>query len=136
MEDNVFRVDMPLRIVWGKGKTTRFIFNLNLYRNAHYQQLSRAKREYTDLAVSRIYHAQIPKMKKINILYVYYPKTRVRSDIGNVCSIHDKFFQDALVKAGIIEDDNFNFVTGVLFRFGKHDPENPRMEIYIKEVLE
>lgn len=125
---------MPVRIIWGGGKTTRFTFNLNQYRNAHHHVLNRAKKEYTELAIQRIHQANIPRLKKINVLYRYFPKTRIRTDIGNVCSVHDKFFLDSLVRAGIIEDDNYKYVTKVVFQIGEVDPTDPRMEIYIKEV--
>lgn len=133
-EVRLYKVEMPLRIIWGKGKTTKFTFNLNPYRNAHHQVLARAKREYTDLAVSKIYQANIPKLGKVNVLFRYFPRTKIRTDLGNVCSIHDKFFMDALVRSGVIADDNYNYVTKTVYQIGHVDPQNPRMEIYIKEV--
>ena len=70
-----------------------------------------------------------PKIKKCELEIVYYFKDRRRHDPSN----YDKMLLDGLVEAGIIEDDNY----GVIQKFttiGKYDKENPRTEIFIKEV--
>lgn len=44
-----------------------------------------------------------------------------------------KFAQDALVRAGVLEDDDYKHVVGFSDRFDV-DKENPRIEVLIKEV--
>lgn len=44
-----------------------------------------------------------------------------------------KFVQDALVKAGVLEDDGWNHVVGFSDRFDV-DKNNPRIEVLIREV--
>jgi len=40
---------------------------------------------------------------------------------------------DALVHAGVIEDDNINFVDNISASFGGYDKEDPRVNIYIDD---
>ena len=116
-----------------KTKTKDFILNLNVYRNTHYQTLNKVKINYKEAVKPQI--AKLPKYGKIALVFTLYPKTRLLTDISNVCSIHDKFFCDALVEFGKIEDDNYKFVPEITYRIGHVDKENPRVEIEIKEIL-
>lgn len=66
--------------------------------------------------------------------YVYKPSARL-IDTNNVCAIADKFFMDALVELGKLEDDNEKFCLGFdETRVMGIDRENPRIEVVIKEV--
>lgn len=71
----------------------------------------------------------------MGIVYTLYPKTKHLSDLDNVCSVHAKFFQDALVELKKIPDDNYNYIVSTKFLFGSIDPENPRVEIDIEEII-
>lgn len=66
----------------------------------------------------------------IPITLVFYYGTKRRKDIDNGAAS----VMDALVTAGILEDDNYNFVDCLILRFGGHDKENPRVEIFLDEV--
>lgn len=55
-----------------------------------------------------------------------------RTDRDNVV-FGRKFIQDALVSAGVLQDDGWKHVVGFSDRF-KVDKKNPRIEISIKEV--
>lgn len=73
-----------------------------------------------------------PKLvEPVKISYVLYPPTRRELDISNVLCIVDKYLCDALVEAGLLEDDNFNHLPQVEFRFGAVDKDNPRAEAFI-----
>jgi Holliday junction resolvase RusA-like endonuclease len=91
------------------------------------------KVRYTELI-----HSQIESLpvytKQIQIIFTLFPKTRRLTDVSNVCSVVDKFFCDALVKAGKIEDDNYKFLPRVIYQFGEVDKDNPRVEIEIQEI--
>jgi len=76
----------------------------------------------------------LPKLNKIELTFVLYPKTKRLCDLENVCSIHTKFLQDALVEYGIIPEDNYNYVSMVTYKFGSIDKEFPRVEVLIKEL--
>lgn len=66
------------------------------------------------------------------IRYTYFEPNR-RRDLDNVSGYFHKVFQDALVAAGILKDDNWLHITGFSDRF-ECDPANPRIEIEIEEL--
>lgn len=124
------RVIAPLRV--NKTKNKLFSLNLNGYRNEHHHMLNNAKAEFKRVMTDQI--KELPFFNKVHLTYVYYPKTRHLSDIGNVCSIVDKFFADALVELGKLPDDNYLYVPEIHFRMGCIDSLNPRVEIFIEEI--
>lgn len=68
-------------------------------------------------------------IKKSIVKLTYYFKDNRRRDPDNYSG---KMLLDGLVRAGIIEDDSFSNIYLVLS--GKHDKQNPRTEIEIKEI--
>lgn len=58
----------------------------------------------------------------------YYPTKRAK-DLDNSASA----VLDALVHAGVIEDDNINFVDNISLSFGGYDKENPRVDIFLDD---
>ena len=124
------KIDLPLEVYYTKNK--KFILNLNNYRNAHYRTLSNAKKIYADNLVDRISY---PKYEEPVVLtYTYYAKSKRRLDVSNPCSIIDKFTCDALVKAGVLEDDSSKQIKQVIYKYGGIDKENPRCELVIKKI--
>lgn len=65
--------------------------------------------------------------KPVFILFTFYEKDR-RRDRDNVASYARKVIQDALVKAGTLEDDGWDYVTGYMDAF-KVDNQNPRIVV-------
>ena len=65
--------------------------------------------------------------KPVFILFTFYEKDK-RRDRDNVASYARKVIQDALVKAGVLEDDGWDYVTGYLDRF-EVDKKNPRIVV-------
>lgn len=125
------KIVAPLSVQQSKKK--RFHLNLNLYRNAHFFTLNKAKKDYKAELQSQL--DDVPIMQRIELTFTLYPKTKRLCDISNVLSIHDKFFCDALVEAGKIPDDNYLHLKKVTYLFGEIDKDNPRVEIIIEEVL-
>lgn len=120
----------PIAIPVSKRK--KFILNLNNYRSGHYRVLNKAKIEYKEFMKEQILRHK-KKLHKICIIYTVYQPSRRRFDVGNVCSVHQKFFEDALVELGRLEDDKYNYIPMSVFCFGGVDPDNPRVDI---EVIE
>lgn len=92
----------------------------------------KAYREYERDAIKQItamhkaYHVDFP----CNIKCIFYRPTKVRVDLVNLLNAVD----DMMVKAGVIEDDNWKIIVGhdgsrILF-----DKDNPRTEITITEA--
>lgn len=86
---------------WHNGKKTIGL-TLNWYRNAHFQILAKAKREYNPVTVVQCYG----KYNDVAIRYTINFPTKRRTDFMNWLSVADKFFLDWLVKHEIIEDDS------------------------------
>ena len=98
------------------NKKTTFSLNLNQYRNAHFHILNKAKVLFEEAIADQV--IKLPKMERLIITYFYFNGTKRQSDVANICSVVDKFFSDTLVNKGIIEDDNFDVLEGVTYRYG------------------
>ena len=125
-------IKSPLRVKSSKHKW--FTLNLNMYRNAHYHILNNAKKQYKLDIDDQITNLDLTT--PIHIIYTLYPKTNRLTDLGNVCSIHQKFFEDALVDKGILVDDNYYCIPSSEFIFGNVDKHNPRVDIEIRTINE
>lgn len=122
----VAKIDLPLKLGLGRKN---YALNLNVYRNAHYQVLNHMKVSFTELIEPEV--QKLPELNKAVLSYSYYPGSMRLSDTANVCSIVDKFFCDALVKAGKLPDDNYNYVPKVTYAIGNVDKDNPRVTVSI-----
>lgn len=126
---------MTLRIVgpWTVKQSAKKKFspNLNQYRNAHYQTLSKVKREYAKLIYPQL--EGVEPLGKVVVTLVAYPPNKRLFDCDNL-SPHMKFFLDALVTAEVLVDDNYTVVVRTLHEVGGIDKENPRVEFIVEEV--
>lgn len=122
----ISKVDLPLKMILGRKN---YALNLNFYRNAHYQILNKMKVDFTKAIEPEL--VKLPELTKANLSYSYYPGSLRLSDVANVCSIVDKFFCDALVKAGKLPDDNYQYLPKVSYAIGGVDKENPRVTVSI-----
>lgn len=126
----MWTISVPLSVPVSKRKF--FSLNLNIYRNAHYQVLNKAKTAFTDSVITRL--KKIPVQEKITLTYTIFLPNKRKADISNIGSIVDKFFSDALVDAGVIPDDNYTYLTHVQFFFGGIDRIDPRVEVTITPI--
>lgn len=126
----MYRFSSPLQIFVGKRK---FILNLNNYRNTHYRVLNNAKVTYKMLMKKQI--EKLPRLQPpIQITYTVFKGDKRNCDIGNICSVHQKFFEDALVELGKLPDDNHNMVKRTIYEWGGIDKLSPCVQIMIEEV--
>ncbi len=91
-----------------KNQAKLFSLNLNAYRNEHHMTLNKAKVNFKLEMEEQI--RALPTFKKVRLTYVMYPATKHLTDVGNVCSVVDKFFADALVELG-------KFLMTIIFTF-------------------
>lgn len=119
-------IELPITVKVGRKDIA---LNLNFYRNAHYQTLNKMKVEFGSNVKELI--STLPVYEWVNLTYTLYPKTRRLCDVSNICSIVDKFFCDALVNQGKLEDDNYQIVRQVSYKFGEVDKDNPRVTVEI-----
>jgi len=120
-----YKFTLPLYGVTKKGAIA-----VNWYRNAHYQTSNAAKINF-----KKLIQDQLNKFDKIEtpikIKYTYYAKANNGPDLDNFVGTVKKFFQDALVESGLIEDDNVNFIISNSESYGGIDRNNPRVEAEI-----
>ena len=126
------KISLPLHVF---VKNKKFALNLNIYRNAHYRLSNDAKINYKEIVVNLL-RGNTKKFNKIEVTYTLYPKTKRRTDLGNILSIVQKFFEDAIVSIGIIEDDDYLHIVRNIQEFGCVDKNNPRVDVFIKEFNE
>lgn len=107
----------------------KFILNLNQYRNTHFRVLNYAKQLYKDWMKPQIIKSK--KKDKIIVVYKVYANSKRHYDVGNVCCVHEKFFEDAFVELGKLPDDNKEYIPLVIYMRGGVDKENPRVEIEV-----
>ncbi|WAI96139.1 endodeoxyribonuclease [Vibrio phage vB_VhaP_PG11] len=122
----------PLRIPRNK-QGALWSVNLNQYRNTHYQSLNKLKKEYKELVKPQV--AKLNPMEVIRLSIHIYAKDKRKFDVGNVSSIHEKFFLDALVELGKLPDDDYEHCPEVHTYFMGIDRENPRVEFIIEEII-
>ena len=120
----------PLRVFMTKAKN--FILNMNQYRNTHFRLLNHTKINYKKYMERQI--IQSDTFGRVVCIYTAYPKTNRKQDLGNVCSIHEKYFEDAMVEFGKLGDDNMKNIPLVIYRYGGVDHENPRVDIEVISI--
>jgi len=125
-------IESPLTISINSKR--QFILNLNNYRNAYFRTLNSAKVNYKAFMKDRILD-QIPiPLEKIAIQYKVFKGDRRRFDVGNVASIHQKYFEDAIVELGRLPDDRHENLPLSFFSFGGISTDRPRVEITIYDL--
>lgn len=64
---------------------------------------------------------------------IFYP-TKRKFDVDNIGAVVGKFTHDALIEAGVLEDDNHTYISDINYVFGGIDKENPRCDVVIEEI--
>lgn len=128
----VITLTSPLSVKLSPRK--QMILNLNNYRNLYYRTLNNAKIVYKEIMKEPILEKVPDKLNKIAIQYKVFKGDRRRFDIGNVCSVHQKFFEDAFVELGKLDDDRHENIPLTFFTYGGIDRTRPRVEITIYDL--
>lgn len=111
--------------------------NLNDYtaacrRNAYAGNKMKQRNEETVLWAIRQQLRGVHIEKTVELEFYWYEPNK-RRDHDNVSSFGRKVIQDALVKAGVLKDDGWDYIDGFRDVF-LLDRENPRIEVVIKEI--
>ena len=130
----VIRLESPLAIKINSKR--QFILNLNNYRNAYFRTLNSAKVNYKAYMKDQILNEIYKPLEKIAIQYKVFKGDKRRFDIGNVTSIHQKFFEDAIVELGKLPDDRHENLPLTFDSFGGISTDRPRVEITIYDLTE
>lgn len=127
-------IKSPLQVPCTKKK--QFILNLNNYRNLHYRLLNQTKINYKAIISSQIEDIVYDGLQKVAMIYRVFKGDKRRFDLGNICCIHEKYFEDALVELGKLPDDKYSNIVSVTFQLGGISSENPRVDIEIYDMLD
>ena len=68
--------------------------------------------------------------KNLNIKATFYMPTKRKCDLTNLLEALD----DIMVKAGLLEDDNFTIIAGHDGSRVRYDKDNPRTEVFIERL--
>ena len=109
----------------------KFVLNLNVYRNAHYQTLNKAKIIFKNQLFAS--YPELPRIKssRLEVKYFIERCDNRKFDTMNIISIVDKFFLDALVELGCLPDDNFNYVACLDSKVSDYVTKMPNKKIHI-----
>jgi hypothetical protein len=129
--EGVYKLYAPLYVPKNKKGDKAFI-NLNNYRNWHYQASNTYKKKYKDLMQDQI--NELPTLNSIALEIHIYARDKRLFDIGNIGSIQEKFFLDAVVESNKLVDDDYTYVPETHTYFKEIDKDNPRIEFIIKEL--
>ena len=112
----------------GRGdKKKTNILSLNIFRNLHHYSKNKVKQDYADIV--REFVKTLPKYKKIQPKYTLYFNNNRKRDLDNYTFPIHKFLMDTLVEEGVLEDDNYDYVTGFSTKFGGIDENYVMIEI-------
>ena len=115
-------------------KDKNIMVALNWYRNVNHFLNNDVKKHYHKLVIDEIASCKFKKMQLYKINYKLYYSDK-RTDLMNVVSVIDKYFQDALQKLELTDDDNVEHCQEISCRVAGLDKKNPRVEIEVIEVI-
>ena len=121
-------INLILPTHWNIWRKKEFLW-MNWYRNAHFQVLSKLKKEYT-LSLSLLKWKRLKS--PISITYVFHP-SRSNQDMDNCISVASKFLQDSLVHYGVIEWDTYKHISLTTNIAWEKDSEG-FIEVHIEEI--
>ena len=127
------KISTPLTIeIPRKTKAPKvFRINLNYTRNAHYQEMNKAKVMFMEIVEQLLIDSgqrEITFDKPVTVTAKLYKQSNRRSDKHNFIGANTKFLYDALVNLGVLEDDNDSFIKVETFEETEVDKHNPRIE--------
>lgn len=132
MSDYKFILPTYLTFKLKTKKDRKIAVNLNWFRHAHHRDYTKAKDLYCEIMSEQLRKFDpVPGDTKLSIRYNFYAARNDSPDLDNFAGAAKKFFQDAMVKNGFIEDDNVNFIVSNSEYYCGIDRENPRIEALI-----
>lgn len=120
-------------IISGRFDTMNEFIKANRTGNGRWNKGNQMKQRDQSLIAYQL-RKQLKKSRitpKVFIFYHFFEKDK-RRDMDNVSGYFHKIFQDALVQAGYLENDNWNYIIGFSDDFSV-DSKNPRIEVKIRD---
>ena len=127
----MIRLELP--VYWYVTKKKKKFIGVNWYQVADKHEINRVKKEYHKLIESKLTGNKEKIKGSYQVRYKYFYKNP-KSDLRNITSVIDKFFNDALQELGIVENDNVKYFKESIDRVGGMDKKNPRIEIEVEGI--
>lgn len=124
----IARLDFPTIRV----KKSDRILTMNLYRNAHWGSLAKAKKDYAK-HISKFIESVPVYTGKISIHYTLFFGNKRKKDVDNLTYPIHKFMCDELTNHGKIDDDDVSVLIGFSSFFGGYDEEDYVMVEIVEE---
>jgi Holliday junction resolvase RusA-like endonuclease len=91
---------------------------------------SKQYRQYEQEALWFIPKAKNDDLKRVNVKATFYMPTKRKCDLTNLLQA----LNDIMVKAGLLEDDNYTIIASHDGSRVLYDKENPRTEVEIERI--
>ena len=127
----MIKLDLP--VYWNITKNRKIFVGMNWYQRANKYEINKVKQEYHELSKSKLFGNKEKIKGSYLVRYKYFYKNS-GTDLRNVTSVIDKFFNDALQELGIVENDNVKYFKESIDQVGGLDKKNPRIEIEVEGI--
>lgn len=111
-----------------------FPMNLNTYRNAHHYKKNKEKVYFEAKVRQWVMEQDIKPMVSADVTFTFFFSRNVRRDLDNYAACA-KPILDGLVKCGILEDDNVNYIKKFHVEYGGLMKDNQHIKIELKGEL-
>lgn len=125
----IAKLTLPFYSTDTPGK--RNCLSLNWFFGLHWARKARIKEDYQASVYDQVTNLD-PISFQVELHFTLIPPNKVRRDRSNVLAIHEKFICDALVKNGVLKDDNDRYITKTVYTSGGIDKQNPMVELEIR----
>ena len=125
-------IDLPRK----KGKPKRVYSSLNVFRNLNHFTANECKHMYKDICWKQLHAMPTQRLNSPCEVTVtlYAPDARDR-DLGNFCTMIQKYSDDAVVEFGLLKDDSIKFIKRVIYEWGGVDRTNPRIDVHYQDEV-
>lgn len=123
-------IPLSVDVTRKKGKPKRVYANLNVYRNLHHITNNDVKHLYKDIIWKQLYEMPSERLREpVRVTVTLYAPDKRDRDLGNFCSVAQKYADDAIVEYGILTDDSVKYVKECVYKWGGVDRSNPRFDV-------
>ena len=127
----MFQIKIPVYI---EIKSKTYFLSMNAYRNWHYFTSNKIK-QLVEEQITAQFPKDHSKLNQYTVTYIYNYKSKV-SDLPNVCALASKYLNDAMKTAGLITDDNVQYLIAENYSVGYQSKEDPHILAFISEIHE
>ena len=114
----------------------KIAINLNTYRNLHFlvnNQCKKIAKDNIEKYLKDTGQFGIMFTNPVDVTFKFYKGSNRRLDKSNVYAVATKYFYDALVELGILQDDNDDYIKNEVMLETEYDKENSRIELTLTE---